>query len=258
MNLYQSLFEEEPKTFSIPDINETIKFYSSKEGQKILLYSMQAQDRYDKAQFEEALILINEAIRLDHKNSAFYLVKGDILNGLLKYEQALNSYQSALELGSMNFLMLGKIGDLFLIGKKYDKAILGYLAAIDTIEDVNNKYPPNDIINLKKIDSDGIEFKAKYFLNIGLAYSEIGTKEALKKGIEFCCKALEIHFHYSKPRMALAIIYNKIHNLINDPNYDGHFLDKAVSWVQQAAQLEKIDPIELMKTLFPQNLKKGD
>lgn len=249
-NLFKELFGNEPNINLIRDTNQTISFYQTEKGIKALSFFNQAQQQYLNGNYNEALQSINSALNIDELNSTFYIVKGDILNGLQKSNEAFDSFKSAMERGGENFRLLGRIGDYYLINKDYNKSISAYLAAIEKIAEINDTYPGDEFFQVEKKDSDGIEFEAKYFNNIGFAYSEIGTKEALNKGSEYCFKALDIHFNYSKPRIALGIICAKVHHLINDPLYDGHFLDQAVQWFQDAAKLENRDPVEFLKAFL--------
>jgi len=82
-------------------------------------------------QYEEALELLNEAVKLDAGNDRAYLFMAQAHIGLKDYEAALDSYDKALNANSKSYIAWNGKGELLLRELKYDEAQVCFEEAID-------------------------------------------------------------------------------------------------------------------------------
>lgn len=82
-------------------------------------------------QYEEALELLNEAVKLDAGNDRAYLFMAQAHIGLKDYEAALDGYDKALNANSKSYIAWNGKGELLLRKLKYDEAQVCFEEAID-------------------------------------------------------------------------------------------------------------------------------
>ncbi len=90
--------------------------------------------------FEEALTCIEKVIELGGKNSASWMLKGEILENLGKLKEALKAYYVALELNKNLKFLYKKVGYLELTQGNYNEAIKYLGEYLNNYKDVEGKY----------------------------------------------------------------------------------------------------------------------
>ncbi len=110
--------------------------------------------------YEEALVSFNMALNLDDKSESIWALRGIILNELKRYEEALESYDLAIELDSNYQPILVLRSDVLKNLKRYEEALESYDLAIEL--DPNDKWDwvkRGDVLeNLKRYDEALISF----------------------------------------------------------------------------------------------------
>lgn len=113
------------------DHNETSKTYMEAQRQLLLCYNDFAVECFIKGFYDEAVVLINKAIKGEKKEKGLYINRGDCFFRLNELHFALSDYQQALEMDSNDWSVrcrLSVVYNEFGILEYYDRH---YLEAID-------------------------------------------------------------------------------------------------------------------------------
>lgn len=122
-----------------------------------------------RGNFQQALMEINEAEKLNDQDPEVYVIKGAIYFGLKDYPSAEQNYQKALSLNPNYTAAHFNLCGLYLIQKKYDQVIseCGFVVADPTYK-----------------------ARANAYTNIGIAYYSLGDMVKARENYQ---KALEIN-----------------------------------------------------------------
>ncbi|XP_067398296.1 tetratricopeptide repeat protein 16 [Emydura macquarii macquarii] len=108
------------------------------QRQLLLTYNDFAVHCYTKGFFEEAVLLLNKALKAEKNEKGLYVNRGDCLFRLGELTFALADYQQALELSPMDFSLRRRVGMLLdelglqeLKDRKYQRAVYCFSGAIE-------------------------------------------------------------------------------------------------------------------------------
>jgi len=120
------------------------------------LYYREAKTFSGANNFDEALAEVDNAIKIDLRNSDYFNLRGSILRKIGRYPQAYNDFKMAINISLRNYEAYNNLGNLFALAKDFKNAESNFRRAI-------------------KLNAD---FTDAYF-NLGLLYLENNkTKEA--------------------------------------------------------------------------------
>lgn len=103
---------------------------NSKEVKTVDELVQQAQQSKRNGRYEEALNLVNKAVKLDSARSYLYVLRGEILSVLGRDHEGLIAFDRALVIDSENVKAWFNKGLSFSLLENYDSAILMYTKAI--------------------------------------------------------------------------------------------------------------------------------
>jgi len=157
---------------------------------------------YRKGQYQQALASYQKAVQLDSKYSKAYYGLGNALKKLRKYDESVKSYQTAISIDSTNVKYIYSLGTLYRMQENYKQAIKTYQKAIV----VNANY-----------------YRAYY--EMAYAYNKLNNHP---KALEALNKAVEI-----KPD------YDQAFNLMGRINITIAKYDDAIKAFQEAIAIKK-------------------
>jgi len=101
------------------------------------MLSRKARENESEGRFDEALSLIERAIKQDPQDHTNYVTRGDVLMALSKFDTAIGAYSKALELCPANsqYIIKSHRGRCYVRTKQLDLAVTDLTVAIDTLKD---------------------------------------------------------------------------------------------------------------------------
>ena len=107
------------------------------------LWTILAEAQIANELYDNALISLNNAEKINPKISEIYFAKGNIYLRLTKIEKAKTAFQKGINISPVNFKAIFQLGNIYLIEKNYEDAIKKFDDAIKIKQDfwqaINNK-----------------------------------------------------------------------------------------------------------------------
>ena len=107
------------------------------------LWTILAEAQIANELYDNALISLNNAEKINPKMSEIYFAKGNIYLRLTKIEKAKTAFQKGINISPVNFKAIFQLGNIYLIEKNYEDAIKKFDDAIKIKQDfwqaINNK-----------------------------------------------------------------------------------------------------------------------
>ncbi len=147
-----------------------------------------AQNLIQNNRYEEAILLLDEALKKDEKNPEIYFTKANCFINLGKFKEAVEELEKSVSIDESFTKSYEMLGDLYTQFRNAEKAVQNYQMAFDTDDNPDNKLKYKmDIINIlnivkqqqdvyphieeaKKIAADNFDLQfleAEYFNYIG-------------------------------------------------------------------------------------------
>ena len=108
-----------------------------------ILWTILAEAQIANELYDNALISLNNAQKINPKKSEIYFAKGNIYLRLYKIDKAKTAFQKGIKIVPENFRAIFQLGNIYLIEKNYEEAIKKFDYAIKIKQDfwqaINNK-----------------------------------------------------------------------------------------------------------------------
>ena len=122
-------------------LNELSSFFKRMNKKVTLLKLIEcAKSEYDKYNFEEAKVSLEQGYKLDNKNSAVLRGLGCVAQFSGDYEKAIKYYTQALEKSQAKEVEYTLIGMAYYLQDKFDEAVYYFNLAIDSNDDYPSAY----------------------------------------------------------------------------------------------------------------------
>ncbi len=185
-----------------------IKINSTNE----ILWTILAETQIANKLYDDALISLNNAQKINPKMGEIYFAKSTIYLKQSKIKKAKSSLLSGIKILPENFKAIFQLGNIYLMEKNYEKAIEEFDKAIkikiDFWQAINNKGLA--YFELNKIDLSIISFKKAIYIEENaeplLALASCLKNKDINKAIVFAKKALNkepnyVDFDYRKEQL---------------------------------------------------------
>ena len=115
----------------------------------------------EKNKNNEALLLINQALSIEPKNTYFLEFKADLLGKLGKIKESVKTYEKIVKIQPANVEILYKMADIWLISGAYEKAVESYnrVEAITGVDEQMSLQKEKIWLQLNKLDKAENEIK---------------------------------------------------------------------------------------------------
>ena len=176
------------------------------------LWTILAETQIANKLYDDALISLNNAQKINPKMGEIYFAKSTIYLKQSKIKKAKNSLLSGIKILPENFKAIFQLGNIYLMEKNYEKAIEEFDKAIKIKKDfwqaINNKGLA--YFELNKIDLSIISFKKAIYIEENaeplLALASCLKNKDINKAIFFAKKALNkepnyVDFDYRKEQL---------------------------------------------------------
>ena len=176
------------------------------------LWTILAETQIANKLYDDALISLNNAQKINPKMGEIYFAKSTIYLKQSKIEKAKISLLSGIKIFPENFKAIFQLGNIYLMEKNYEKAIEEFDKAIKIKKDfwqaINNKGLA--YFELNKIDLSIISFKKAIYIEENaeplLALASCLKNKDINKAIFFAKKALNkepnyVDFDYRKEQL---------------------------------------------------------
>ena len=176
------------------------------------LWTILAEAQIANKLYDNALISLSNAQKINPKMSEIYFAKGNIYLKLSEIKKAKNAFQNGIKIVPENFKAIFQLGNIYLMEKNYEKAIEEFDKAIKIKKDfwqaINNQGLA--YFELNKINLSIISFKKAIELEENaeplLALASCLKNKDINKAIVLAKKALNkdpnyVDFNYRKEQL---------------------------------------------------------
>ena len=199
------------------------------------LWTILAEAQIANRLYDDALISLNNAQKINPKMGEIYFAKSTIFLKQSKIKKAKNSLLSGIKILPKNYKAIFQLGNIYLMEKNYEKAIEEFDKAIkikiDFWQAINNKGLA--YFELNKIDLSIISFKKAINLEENaetlLALASCLKNKDITKAIVLTKKALDkepnyVDFNYRKEQLWGDKLQNSTKELFKNPQLQKEIL----------------------------------
>lgn len=226
-------------------------------GQTAKDFYNQAQEDFDNKNYNQALIVINKAIKQDSANIDFYSMKAQTLDELEQYQELYDTYTKAISIFPNKFFLYNNRGTLLINFREPDKAIQDLTKAIELAKNDSDRYVSiqnrgaakinkrdfvgayKDLLIAYKFDSTSIAT----LTDLGAVCDEIGKEE---EAIKYLLETIKIDPSFNPAYGNIGFTYQKMGNY-----------KKAMEYFNKSLALKPDDPLGYSNRSF-NRLKIGD
>lgn len=201
--------------FSFEEKIEYYKTEIAKTPHNSYLYFTLGNIYKEDNKYQKAIVLYNEAIKLDNKYIDAYMKLGYIYIIQKEYDRAIELYSEVIKIDSKFVSAYIRLGIIARIQKEYDKAIEYYNEVIKI--DSKDAYTYNSLGNIyranRKYDVAMNYYKKAIQVDLNYVYSYVNIADIYSfeqeyvESIRYYQKAIEIDSKHTAPYTSLGIIY---------------------------------------------------